>query len=622
MKFWQFIYLLKLYFFWLILFAVERLIFILYNIDKITEVPFSEVLMAFVHAVYLDTSAIAYILALPVILLILRGFILWDGFLKIAFWWQMLFVVASAMITASDLPLYHEWGTKTNYKALKYLSNPSEVWHTATYFDLFFGFLLIAGICASAYYFYKKFIPLNAPKTRHFLQSTLFLLIMPGLIALGIRGGWQAIAIQQSVVYYSKNNTLNTAAVNSLWNLGHSIDQNRDYLNHNPYMFMPLPEAKQIVDSLYYVPKDTTEFYFLKEDIENPNIVYIILESWSADLIKVLGGFDSVTPNFNRLSEEGILFTRTFSSGERSDQGMAAIFSAFPAQPMTSIATQPDKYSQLPSIVKVFKNKGYYTSFFFGGDLSYGNIKSYMYFNGFDKILEEKDFPDSIPRGGLGVHDQYLFDRNIQELKNFKEPFFSANFTLSTHSPFDMPMKTKFTWGGDEQRYINSGYYTDKCIGEYIEKAKQQPWYKNTLFIIVADHSHNSPRQWGYFHPMSKKIPLLFYGDVIKEEYRGKKVTKVCSQIDLTSTLLHQLYLPDSAFKWSKNILNPYTQEFAYSAFVDGLVWVRPDSNMFAYSYNLDRFFNIHITNKKDSAKIIKEGQAYLETVFQEYLEK
>jgi phosphoglycerol transferase MdoB-like AlkP superfamily enzyme len=622
MKFWQFLYLLKLYVFWLLVFATERLIFILYNFGKISGEPLQEILLAFVHAVYLDTSAIAYILALPVILLILRSFINWNGFLKMAFGWQMLFVFVSAIITASDLPLYHEWGTKTNYKALKYLSNPSEVWNTATLSDILAGFILIAAITFGAYYFYKKYIPLKLPTSKQYLPAVLFTLLAPVLIVLGLRGGWQEIAIQQSVVYYSKNNTLNTAAVNSLWNLGHSIDQNRDYLNHNPYMFMPLAESKQIVDSLYYIPKDTTEFYFLKEDIQKPNIVYIILESWSADLIKVLGGYDSLTPNFNKLSESGILFTRTFASGERSDQGMAAIFSAFPAQPMTSIATQPDKYNELPSIVKIFKENGYYTSFFFGGDLSYGNIKSYMYFNGFDKILEEKDFDDSIPRGGLGVHDQYLFDRNIRELKQFKEPFFSANFTLSTHSPFDMPMETKFTWGGDEQRYINSGYYTDKCIGQYFEKAKKQPWYKNTLFVIVADHSHNSPRQWGYFHPMSKKIPLLFYGEVIKEEYRGKKINKVCSQIDLASTLLHQLHLPDTAFNWSKNILNPYTQQFAYSAFVDGLVWVRPDSNMFAYSYNLNRFFNIHISNSKDSAKIIKEGQAYLETVFQEYLEK
>ncbi len=622
MRFWQFKYLLKLYLFWLGIFALERLVFIIYNSGKIARESIVEIIEAFTQAVYLDISAVAYITALPVVLIILRGFIRWNGLLKIAFWWQMVFVFLSAVITASDLPLYHEWGTKTNYKALKYLANPSEVWHTATTFNLLLGAVLVAAITFAGYWGYKKFIPLQVDRQRYWLQSTLFFLIAPGLTFLALRGGWQPIAIQQSVVYYSKNNTLNTAAVNSLWNLGHSIDQNRDYLNDNPYRFMPISEARKIVDSLYYVPKDTTEFFFLKDNVKKPNIVYIILESWSADLIKVLGGFDSLTPNFNRLSEEGILFTRTFASGERSDQGMAAIFSAFPAQPTTSIATQPDKYNQLPSIVKVFKNQGYYTSFFFGGDLSYGNIKSYMYFNGFDKILEESDFPDSIPRGGLGVHDQYLFARNIQELKNFPQPFFSANFTLSTHSPFDMPMETKFHWGGDEQNYINSGYYTDKCIGEYLAEAKKQPWYKNTLFVIVADHSHNSPRQWGYFHPIGKKIPLLFYGEVIKEEYRGKKITKVCSQIDLASTLLHQLHFPDSAFTWSKNILNPYVQEFAYSAFVDGLVWVRPDSNMFAYSYNLNRYFNIHIPDKKDSARIIKEGQAYLETVFQEYLDK
>ena len=244
--------------------------------------------------------------------------------------------------------------------------------------------------------------------------------------------------------------------------------------------------------------------------------------------------------------------------------------------------------------------------------------KSYMIFNNFDKIMEGSDFPASIPRGKLGIHDQYTLDYQLKELNKQKQPFFSALFTVSTHSPWDQPYPKPLKWGDNEHDYINAAYYTDHCLGEYFEKARKQPWFRNTLFIIVADHSHNSYRNWDPQSREYHKIPMLFYGEVIRDEFRGKRWQKLGDQHDIAATLLAQLGLKHNDFHWSKDLFNPYTPEFAYFSTEDGVGWIRPDAY---FSYDVTpNYFHFNQINPAIQDSIIKEGKAYLQGVFEEYM--
>ncbi|MEK6616060.1 MAG: LTA synthase family protein, partial [Bacteroidota bacterium] len=351
----------------------------------------------------------------------------------------------------------------------------------------------------------------------------------------------------------------------------------------------------------------------------NPNIVLVILEGWSADMIKSLGGYDSVTNGFDKLASEGILFDSIYASGSLSDQGMTAIFSGFPALPSgTSIIGQPGKYGHLPCLNTEFKKSGYSTSYMFGGQLSYGNIKAYMYYNNFDKILEGKDFAGNIPQGKLGVHDEYLYARQLQELKKEKEPFFAGMFTLSSHSPYDFTMPRKIFWGDDEINYVNGMYYADSCLYDFIQKSKKEKWYDNTLFIFVSDHSHSSPKHWAQQQPEYRKIPMLFYGNVIKDEFKGYHYKKICSQVDLAATLLHQLNVSSDKFEWSKNLFNPYANEFAFYETRDGFGFVRPNQYL-VYSHSNNNFYFEKTNSPAEKARLEKEGKSFLQTVFQEY---
>lgn len=605
--------------FWLIFFALARTIFMVYHFQLLAneDISIYDTLGAYWYSLKLDLATACYVIFIPFLILLVQSFYspAWLNIVNKIYSAIIIFIYS--IITTAELGIYAEWKTKLPYKAFLYLEHPSEVFNSATTGNFFLLLFLFALQVFLAYYIYIKifYVPIIKLK-RNLIFSAAFLIVTPILLVLGMRGGAQQIPINQSESFYSKHTILNQAAVNSGFNLYISVIENLTNFGKNPFAAYTDPEARAIVTQIYSTPVDTT-IQILKNN--RPNIVLIILESWSADLIESLGGEAGITPQFRKLEKGGILFTSAISSGSRSEQGMASIFGGFPAHPFSSITVQPDKSGKLPSLVKEFAGLGYTTSFYFGGQLIYGNIKGYIMANGFNKIREIYDFGDEALRGKLGVHDEFVLSRQLSELRNERQPFFSALFTLSSHSPYDEPMAEVLHWGKNERKYINSAYYTDKCLGEYFEKAKKEPWYANTLFILVADHSHNSYRNWDFNSPEYHHIPMLFYGDVLKDKFRGTKSNKMISHTDIPATLLAQLGRNHSNFHWSRNIMNPYSPEFNYFTMDNGLGWIRP-SGCWTYDYTTSSvILNTFPANEKEKA--MKEGKAYLQRVFQEYMD-
>ena len=612
------LYFLKQYIFWMLVFVIGRAVFIIANLNELNNTGIGEILLTFWYAIYLDISTACYLMAFPFLLLLIQSLLNFKILNTINLYYTYLIIFVFAVITSSEIGIYEEWGTKLNYKALTYLKHPDEIVRTAKISVMITGILLIIFQTFVGIFLYRKFVHLKKIEAkRNYIFSVAFLIIIPAFMVLGIRGGIQEIPVKQSDVYFSKNHFLNKSAVNSGWNLIHSISKNKKYMNENPYKYYNYNDAKTLVNQLYYVEKDTT----IKILTTNkPNIVFLILESWSADIVPACGGDLGITPRFDKLVADGLVFSNIYGTGARSDQGIPAILSGFPAQPTTSIIEQPNKAKKLPCISKQFQENGYHTSFHFGGQLNYGNIKGYLYDHDFDFLFEEKDFNSKLPKGRLGYHDEYLFDQFLNDLTTFKEPFLAVAFTLSSHSPYDQPMPEILHWGDDEKDYINSAYYTDSCIGDFFTKAKQQDWYKNTLFIIIADHSHSTPRSTSFVSPEYKKIPMLFYGNVLKDEFKGSVYNKICSQTDIPSTLLSQLGISKKQYTWSRNLFNPNIKEFAYYAFKDGVGWV-VDSNQFAYSHQDERYYINRFTPAANKDSIIKDGKSYLQVLFEEYLD-
>ncbi|MBN8702820.1 MAG: sulfatase-like hydrolase/transferase [Bacteroidetes bacterium] len=605
--------------FWIFLFSFFRAVFLVYNLSELQDVPATQLILAFYHGLGLDVSMASYFIAIPFLCYLFVGFIPSVKVLRVKNIFTLVLISLVVIISVAELEIYNEWGMKMNIKAFKFLNDPKQIFETTRPVFFWGGLSVIAVLTFCLYkYVYLKFVAAQNGITKNNLfENILFILITPILLVLGIRGGVQQIPIQQSDAYFSNKNILNLAAVNSTWNLFQSVWENTGAIEGNPYHYYDLEDAKKEVARINYVEKDTTIKII---DSVKPNIVLCILEGWSADLVKSTGGYEGVTPNFEKLISEGILFNNLYASASLSDQGIGCIFTGFPAQPNNSVVAQPAKYASVPTIIKEFKKANYQTSFLFGGDLDYANIKAFLYYQGIDKVQDEAYFDAAVPRARLGIHDEYLYAKQLNELKNTAQPFFATLFTGSTHSPYDIPMGDSITWGGDEREYLNSAFYADKQMYKFIQEAKKQPWYSNTLFVFISDHSHITPHKYAFNQPEYRKIPMLFYGEVLKPEHRGTKYTKLASQIDLPVTLLKQLDFNTSPYdKWSKNLFNPYSPEFAYYEATDGFGWLRPNhSYVLVHSQNREEYLKFLSEEQK---KIIeKEGKSYMQLVFEEFL--
>ncbi len=611
----------KQFVFWMLVFILARTIFYIYysNILNLENIPLSEVFQSFWHAIPLDISTAGYILVIPFFILLFQSLIYENTLKKVNLFYTIIILLLYLLITTAEIGIYDEWKTKLQFKSLHYLSHPDEIYNSSSSSTFF----LLIGIFIAQFtfwiYIYRKLIYNSIIVTNKSLLSTfVYFIISPVLLFLMIRGGISEIPITQSKSYFSSHNFINLASVNSGYSMLISTIENYQFRDNNPYQFYNDSIALERVTNLNAVKNDTTISILTTN---RPNIVFLILESWSADLIESLGATPGITPEFRNLEKEGLLFTNFYASGNRSEQAMSAIFAGFPATPITAITHNLDKITKLPSFTKSLEEKGYNTSYYFGGQLMYGGINSFISVNGFDVIKEGKDFDSDIPRGKLGIHDGDMADFWINDLNNYPQPFMSAWFTLSSHSPYDQPMEDVIHWAESENQngYLNSAYYCDKSIGEFFAKAKQQPWYSNTLFVIVADHSHNSYKN----HPVHTKeyrhIPLLLYGDVLKPEYRGATINRISSQTDIPATLLNQMGISSNEFYWSRNLFNPTTPEFAFYECTAGVGWIS-EGGYFVWDSRLSNLAVKDIDAAKPDS-IITDGKSYLQVLFKQFMD-
>jgi phosphoglycerol transferase MdoB-like AlkP superfamily enzyme len=606
--------------FWLLFYDLLRILFLWYERAYLSDVSFGSILAVFGYALRLDLSMTAFILSIPFILWLLQSIIRkrWIDLAISIYMFLMIFVFT--VITMAELGVYDEWKTKLHYKALLSLAHPSEVIKTAETGTFILLLLLLAGLSFGGWLAWKKwFFVRTADIERSWSFTILFSLIAPGLLLTGMRGGFQQIPVNQSSCYFSNRDILNLAAVNSGWNLMQSVYENSKVMKENPFIRYPQQDALGMVQEIRKVSCDST-LSVLR--VKRPNIVMFILEGWSAEVSDSLGGDPGISPWLSQMASEGLLFSEISNSGTRSQQGIAALFSAYPCFPYSTLTQHPDKYMQLPSMIQSLDSAGYSTSFTFGGALNYGNLRSYLSSLQFDRITEQSDLPSSLPSGKLGIHDEYMFPVFCDELGSMKAPFFSALFTMSTHSPYDQQMPELFPQYQFERRYVNAVHYSDQCLKAFFSKARQQSWYANTLFILVSDHSHGTYTNREYYDPQYSRIVCMFYGDVLDSAYRGKKIEKMGSQTDLCPTLLRQMGLNYHQFVWGKDLLDPCSQDYAYYSFEVGFGWRRPYGH-YAYDYRIDKTLSQQCdsTNGHRSGTLEREGKSYLQVLYQDFLD-
>ncbi|MCB2208484.1 MAG: sulfatase-like hydrolase/transferase [Bacteroidetes bacterium] len=606
--------------FWLLFFTVERTIFLLWYTKTILResIPFTELLNVYWYAFKLDLSTAAYILIVPVLLLSVQQFYRKKWISRVHTLYTAVVIILYSFIAVGEIGLFKEWNTKLSFKALLYLQRPDEVMNSVQTSDFIMLFSLVVLLSVCFIYLYIQFfhIEINNSKPKsHLSLRIVFITIAWMLLFVSIRGGLGEIPITASNSYFSKHHILNIAAVNPGYNIVFSILNHTNLSELEPFFKWPEEEALKMVKEMHEVPKDTTVRISW---VERPNIVFILLESWPGDVIESLGGEPGITPQFKKLESEGLLFTNFFASGNRSQQGNASIFAGLPALPMTTLSDHPEKYAAVPSLVKALNSEGYYTSFYFGGQLIYGNLKSFLVSNEFDLIVEEDDFDVEMTRGKLGVHDEFVFERYAHDMQQMQQPFFSTVFTLSSHSPYDYPGERPIDWIKVEQKFVNSVHYTDRCLGNFFNEISESEIWENTLFLIMSDHSHLSYRSYPLVSFEYHRIPLLITGGALKDEFKGEKLEGIYSNHDIPATILKQLDLPANDYHWSRNMFNPYSPQFAFFELTDGFGWKRPYGELVKSVAN--NWYYKKNAPKDHLPLLEKEGQVYTQQLIREFL--
>lgn len=614
----SFVVLLRFFIFWLLFFLIDQIIFLAYFTDKLKDARFSEILTSLLYGMRLNASMAGYISILPLLVFIFLWFFPQIKISKKApRYFVVALVVIFAFLSIVNFNIYREWGTKINYRALDFAFNStkeavasSSSSPVVSSFTIFFIFIF------GSFFLAKRIIDYKMPQTSTpFWIKGLSSILFIGLLFLCIRGNLGTSPINQSMAYFSDKPFLNHAAVNTEWNLMHDLINNK-YGNQNPYNYYPEKEAQQIVADLYQKPEGEVTSIL---STPRPNVVIILLESFTADLIESLGGEKGVAPNMEKLISEGLLFKNIYASGDRTDKGLIAVLSAFPAQATRSIMGMNDKQEKLPAIAQALYNKGYSTSFYYGGESEFFNIKSYVLSHNYQKLVDIKSFP-SQDLSSWGAFDHKVFEKNVADLDAVKQPFFSTILTLTNHEPFQLPGKAHFPGENMENKFRSTAFYTDSSLAAYIQTAKTKSWYQNTLFIVVADHGHRLPKNiYENYDPNRFRIPLILLGGALKPEFRGKTVEKLGSQTDIAATLLSQLGVAYDQFKWSHDLLNSATPEFSFFDWDNGFG--------FANKHQIICFDNIgkteiyrHNANNTDDHKLLRNGKAYMQQVFQEYL--
>ena len=613
-------YLLRLMMLWLVLFAILRLFFVLYQwpLGKRIHLQ-SDLFRSFIEGYVLDLATATILTGLPLLLAI--AFYI-TGRTTLLHWMRRItgiVLILYVAVAVADAGLYREWNAKINMQALAHFKHPAEVFHTLS-IPLLLLFLVLLSLFSWPFWkLYQRWIHPVLPEPvpfhyRRLLRGFIFLILSVGISIIIIRGGITNIPINQSIACFSNDALANDIAVNPLYNLLQDMTIQQNIPDEKLYTVCSGEEAMQCIAEDFASDRDSVLTIL---NTTRPNLVFIFLESWSADNVSILGGIPGNTPGFDSLCSRGLLFTRAYANAYVSDQGIPAVLSGFPSASRMAVINQTNKIHALPCLSESLLPLNYHSSFLFGGDLMYGNLKAYLLEKKFSTLLEQKDLKQ-YPQGRLGVHDEYTFPELLRALDQQHSPFMQCYFTTSTHMPYDYEKRDRWQSpeGDPEKKYSESIHYSDACMADFFRSASSRPWYKNTLFIVVADHSHNTIQQWNPSTPMHSHIPLLFTGGALREEWKGKQWNKIVSQLDIPKTLLSQMQVPSDSYHWSRNIFQPDIPSSAFYVFFGGSGYLNEQGYAASYLQNPQQISS-DLTDSLLKNHHLKKARCFQQLVFE-----
>lgn len=617
----------KTYCLFVCIFVLQKPLFMLFYKSLYPDASCADWFSVIWHGLPLDLSLAGYLTAIPGFLFITSVWTLSKSLHRIWCGYFLFISVLISIIFTVDLGLYEYWGFRLDATPLFYFfSSPKDAVASVSIW------MVLGGIVAMAVYavvlyavFYgillqkKLLLRMKLPYRR--LKVSGILLLMTGLLFIPIRGGFTVSTMNVGKVYFSAEQRLNHAAINPAFSLMESLAKQKDFSKQ--YRFMEAAEADRLfkdmlepagtggqteeTDSVLQ-PADSLHTLF---NTQRPDVLFVILESFSSRLMTALGGEPNIAVHLDSLSKEGVLFTNFYANSFRTDRGLVAILSGYPAQPTTSIMKYPRKTQSIPAIAGSLRKAGYGTKYYYGGDADFTNMRSYLMSSGFEDIVSDQDFPVTERLSKWGAHDHLVFNRLLEDLKaeaaegtaEEKTPHFRVLQTSSSHEPFEVPFRRL------ENDRLNAFAYTDSCAGDFVRQFRELPQWKNTVIVFVPDHLGAYPEHIDNLSVERYRIPLLMVGGAVREP---RRIDVYGSQHDIAATLLAQLALPHDEFVFSKDMLNPASSHFAFFTVPDAFGMVTADNQVI---FNCQAG-TVVVDEGTAKGKNLPLGKAYLQKLY------
>lgn len=611
-------------------YQIARLLFWFFNRNLIKIDSVEEYLGIAFHGIAFDTTAILYVNSLFILLSLLPLFInTRKGYQKVLFWVYFVTNGITYAFNFGDFIYYKFSQARLTMAAMSVAQNEDNILQVFWISVLEHPFVILWYVMLMALwvYLYKKLKvqPVKyQPNWKYFVSSVVTLCIVATLVVGGIRGDFRHSTRPINMVdanRHVKNPLQANVVLNSVFSFFRTLGSNS------------FREVNFVNDA--FIQQHVKPYKLYTREVPNPkpNIVIFILESFGKEYSGAFNqdskikNFVSYTPFIDSLAQHSLIATNAYANGRQSIHGMSSILAGIPAL-KDAFTGSPYSNQKIQSIVSVSNEMGYDTSFFHGapngsmGFLGFGNILGFQHYYGKNEYNNDADFD-----GMWGIWDEPFFQYFAQTLKGKSNPFMATMFSVSSHHPFKVPEKYagKFPKGTLE---IHAPVgYTDFALKRFFETSKKMPWFQNTIFVMVADHTN----QVGY--PEYEKamnrfaVPILFYSPNTKYNLKGK-ITEPTQQMDIYPTLADLMGYNKKIRSWGRSLVSEKNDDYlivnssGVEQFIIGDYIHLFDGNTFTGLYKKDDLgLENNLIGKENNAEVIL-GQMKAKAWYQDYMDR
>ena len=647
----------------MLMLSLVRLALLLYNSDMIGQTPYSTVAEGFLNGLRFDLRVVVYI-SIPLLLAMLSPWAMARrGVFRL---WLTLASSAVLFLGLVEMDFYREFHQRLNGLVFQYIKeDPKTVMSM-----LWYGFPVVRYLLAWAFgtwlisLVFKGIDRLTRGPARQpgqvagrrvtpwYNRLAVFMVVL--LVAVVAARGTlrQGPPMRWGDAFTTDSNFVNQLGLNGTLTLIDAAKSRFGEDRANIWKATLDPQqAQQTVRELLLTPHDTlvdADSAAVRRDFVPPaertlpirNVVVILMESFAGHSVGALGSRNDITPNFDRLAKQGLLFDRFFSNGTHTHQGMFATMACFPNLPGFEYLMQtPEGGHKLSGLPALLSARDYDDVYVYNGDFAWDNQSGFFGNQGMTTFIGRNDFVNPVFSDPTwGVSDQDMFDRANEELShNYgKKPFYALLQTLSNHTPYalpkDLPVKP-VTGQGRLDEHLTAMRYSDWALGQFFEKASKQPYYKDTLFVIVGDHGFGNHQQVTELDLGRFNVPLLLIAPGIQDAFGAVNHT-VGTQVDIVPTIMGRLGGETRHQCWGRDLLNlpagdpgigiikpSGSEQIVGLVQGDRILIESKDMSPRLYRYQLGSEFKAELIDSPDQPDLVKKLESYIQTATKSLLD-